>query len=130
MYHIIGKVGRLQDPLLDEEPSMIDVLAVYNSIRGLWVVAIKLVSKLVNFGAVKWFWLSHVSLFVKLPVFVHDDIIQQLVADVLLELQQQLHFFGVTLDGVRYLFAHLGELLLEAQPSAAVLEVFLVFLDC
>ena len=127
MYHIVGEIGRLQDPLLEEEPALVDVLAVYHSIGWFWVnVLIKLVSKLINFRTITWFWFSDVSLFVKFPVFVHDDVVEQLVADVLLQLEQQLHFVGVAL--VDILFAHRGVLLLEAQTRAVVLVVFAMFL--
>lgn len=126
MYHIVGEVGRLQHPLLDEEPALVDVLAVYNSIGRFRVVIIKLVSVLVNFRTIIWFRLPDVPLFVKFPIFVHDDIVEQLVADVLLQLEQQLHFVGVAL--VDSLFVQGGVLPLEAQACAVVLVVCAVFL--
>ena len=68
------------------------------------------------------------SLFVIFAVLVHDDVVEQLVADVLLQLEEELHLVRVALVKVSGLLAGQCELLLEADTRAVVLVLLAIFL--
>ena len=125
VYHIVGEVGRRKNPLLEKKSVFVDIFAVLDSVGRFWVgIVIKFIAELVYLGAIVWLWLSDVSLFIKFPIFIHNNIVEQLVADILFQLKQQLHLVGTALEDV--LLAHGSVLLLEAQPRAPVLVVFAV----